>query len=381
MRVVDLHPDELLDRAEHGELSAAERARLDAHLADCVACRFEIKARRDFADDMAADRADELPRAEREPEPEVAPVPPPLPPLPSVVRPVTRRYRPGLLLLAATLLAAGAAGATGAFDLWHAPGPSPAVVASTPPAPNDAPSGHEGGRRRASPTSMATNAPLDAEALPPIPSPSGAAPASLASTPPESVAAANPTPASPRGAPPPSLPSLRPKSGADSSTAGLPSTPRAKVSDDVRAAALPDHVAPPPAGVAPAPVVTNGAEPLFEAANEARRRGDVGRALALYRELDRGYASSPEAHVARATSGKLLLERGEAVAALARFDAYLATGGGPLSEEVMAGRALALGRLGRAPDEADAWTALLRRHPGSVHAPRAEARLRALGTR
>ena len=37
----DLHPEELLERAERGSISAAERARLDQHLAECVVCRVE----------------------------------------------------------------------------------------------------------------------------------------------------------------------------------------------------------------------------------------------------------------------------------------------------------------------------------------------------
>jgi TolA-binding protein len=37
----DLHPEELLERAERGSISAADRARLDQHLAECAVCRVE----------------------------------------------------------------------------------------------------------------------------------------------------------------------------------------------------------------------------------------------------------------------------------------------------------------------------------------------------
>lgn len=37
----DLHPEELLERAERGSISAADRARLDQHLVECAVCRVE----------------------------------------------------------------------------------------------------------------------------------------------------------------------------------------------------------------------------------------------------------------------------------------------------------------------------------------------------
>ena len=37
----DLHPEELLERASRGALSAADRGRLDQHLAECSVCRVE----------------------------------------------------------------------------------------------------------------------------------------------------------------------------------------------------------------------------------------------------------------------------------------------------------------------------------------------------
>lgn len=48
MSVARLHPEELLDRAAAGALSKIEAAQLDAHLAQCSACRLELRAREDF---------------------------------------------------------------------------------------------------------------------------------------------------------------------------------------------------------------------------------------------------------------------------------------------------------------------------------------------
>jgi hypothetical protein len=75
----------------------------------------------------------------------------------------------------------------------------------------------------------------------------------------------------------------------------------------------------------------------------------------------------------------MLLDDGDANAALRSFDDYLRAAG-VLREDVMVDRALALGRLGRWHDEANEWTTLLRAYPSSVHAERARERLRQLGT-
>jgi len=117
---------------------------------------------------------------------------------------------------------------------------------------------------------------------------------------------------------------------------------------------------------------------LFELANEARRHGDYGRTLAIYRDLDARFPRARETQLARAIAGRLLLDRGDAVGALARFDAYLAAGGGELREETMAGRATALDRLGRADDARRAWSALLAAFPSTPYAAHAKARLGAL---
>jgi hypothetical protein len=76
-----------------------------------------------------------------------------------------------------------------------------------------------------------------------------------------------------------------------------------------------------------------------------------------------------------------LLDRlGDAGAALAQFEYYLARhGGGTLAEEARVGRALALGKLGRRSKERAAWQDLIEHHPTSPHAARAERRIDELG--
>src|ERR1700761_9405991 len=53
MKVVDLHPDDLLDKDARGELSESELTRLEAHLSRCETCRFEREVRADFASELS----------------------------------------------------------------------------------------------------------------------------------------------------------------------------------------------------------------------------------------------------------------------------------------------------------------------------------------
>ena len=99
-----------------------------------------------------------------------------------------------------------------------------------------------------------------------------------------------------------------------------------------------------------------------------------------YRTLLEKYPNAPEADLARATLGRLLLDDGDAAAALPLFDAYLAKGG-PLREEAMVNRAIALERLHREADESTAWKALLDAYPQSMNADHAKDRLKELGSR
>jgi TolA-binding protein len=73
MKVVDLHPDDLLDKEARGELTEVERTRLEAHLARCETCRFERVVRDDFAEELFMAEEEDVP-SQRLP-PLVAPEP------------------------------------------------------------------------------------------------------------------------------------------------------------------------------------------------------------------------------------------------------------------------------------------------------------------
>lgn len=134
---------------------------------------------------------------------------------------------------------------------------------------------------------------------------------------------------------------------------------------------------PVPKDSAPAPVrPQRTAAELLEQANAARKAGRAARALSLYGQLFKAYPRSREAQTARVSAGRLHLDQGKSKAALSQFRKYLsAAPRGSLAEEAAAGRATALGRLGRAEAERDAWIELLDKHPGSVHSARAKKRV------
>jgi TolA-binding protein len=133
------------------------------------------------------------------------------------------------------------------------------------------------------------------------------------------------------------------------------------------------------------PVVPRAAAPasaaeLLEQANRARRGGSSATALSLFRELTQRYPSSAEARLAEVRLGSMLLEKGQARAALTEFDRHLSRGGG-LAPEALYGKARAFSALGDTAGERAAWTALLRDYPGSPYVGSAERRLEALDGR
>jgi hypothetical protein len=117
------------------------------------------------------------------------------------------------------------------------------------------------------------------------------------------------------------------------------------------------------------------ASTLFDDANAARHRGNTVEAAGLYRDLQARFPESQEARLSIAVVARMQLDLGETTAAASEFEAYLATGDGALREEAMAGRAIALGRLGRTAAEIEVWRDLLRAYPLSGYAGVARKRM------
>ena len=359
MSVVDLHPEDLIDKDGRGDLTEAEAARLHAHLARCATCRFERQLRADFADELSGEplvvnvaallesRAAVAPVAAAGPDaagamagdgaPKPFTAPPavgdaqaereiPLQAAPSYrALPRRRRMQATWLVAAATLLGVSVAGASGVGSRawsWLSERADTSTLsvkaASLPSSPAASPTVRAGARVRATEPSggqsMVDVAEVDVQVQ----------------APPEVVAA----------------------------------PPRRH--DPARRA---------PVAAAPVAPAAEDAATLFEAANDARRHGDYGRALAIHRDLQARFGRSQEARVARATVGRLLLDRGDPAGALESFDAYLGDGAGALGEEAMAGRATALDRLGRTDDARRAWSALLAAYPDSAYGAHARARI------
>ena len=330
MSRVDVHPEELLDAARHGELSAADRERLDAHLAHCTACRVELEAMDDFVRELSP-RGDDaaraasivqralaeagLPDAGRASRPSHAPR--------AATTPTRRR----------TVAIAGAALAIGLFG-----GAAAAFWAATGGSWSQDDEGEAGGDR-ALDEPRATGATREASAEAVLDDTSAIeAPADESAT--EDAVDEN---------------AAEPPGTADTASAGETAADRA-------------------GRERPRPAVTQPtAEELLARANEARRARSYDEAERTYRTLQRLYPGSREAAVSRVTLGRLLLSsRGDAAGALAQFDHYLqAQPSGVLAEEARVGRAMSLERLGRTDDARAAWRELLASHPDSLHADRA----------
>ena len=355
MKVVDIHPEELIDKLVAGAISAAERERLDAHLEQCSGCRFEIGVRADLAEDA--------PLIEGRPQLAFAGsaaaerrlTPRPAARVAVSVRPRSRRRWPLVMLAAALVLCAGGATAavvTGAvpapWRLWS-PAPKAAQVASPAAATKLA---HQAKRAAAKP--VATN---EASGAQPAASDSAAPAAATASV---TVAPSAPARAEVHLAQPRATARV-------SSNAAFP-----VVADVAPGGASPAEASPPRADPAAA---------LFADANRARRDGNAERAVVLYRSLQSRYPSTAESELSRALLAQLLLERGNPEAALVGFDRYLAEGAPVLSAEALVGRARALEQLNKSTQAAAAWQEVQRRFPGSVHARLAATRLAALGMR
>ncbi|MGA7744974.1 MAG: tetratricopeptide repeat protein [Polyangia bacterium] len=123
-----------------------------------------------------------------------------------------------------------------------------------------------------------------------------------------------------------------------------------------------------------APRVQPSAASLFEQASSLRDRNRVDEAIAVFRKLQQLFPKTRESRISYAVAGRMLLDRGRPAQALVQFDQHLANGG-EASEEALAGRATALGQMGRLPAERETWQRLLDSHPGTVYASQAKERL------
>jgi len=318
---VDFHPEDLLDNERSGEITPSDLSRLNAHTAICAPCALVRAATRDFEIErriLAADGA-LVARMTLAGLDSAAALAGPGSGLRSAFFPSRRRRGRRAWAVAAVLLFAASGSAASFWSVRH-------VIVSRllVKAPTQAP------------------LPEAAQKESPAPRVAGAVRAESPRiefvTPP--VEPVVPAPQA-RLAPP---------------TAGSPPVARSRASEEG------------------APL---GADQVFAAANEARRRGDSAQAAKLYRQLQQQFPGTREELTSLALLGRLLLDRGEDPAqSLALFTRYLAESpNGTLAEEARSGKALSLMRLGRTQEERQAWQELLSSHPKSIQAERARKRL------
>jgi TolA-binding protein len=325
MTVAGLHPEELFDKLSAGTLSAAERERLNAHVAQCKACRFELVARRDFFEELNASPRSALHAqlfralpAQRDSE-------------------VPRRRRgPKFSAIGVAMLVIAVAGVAAAISGGLPWQPKPARAPAVTGSASKAVAVRSGASRQKLMEAASDELEPPAPTVPvPPPAPSSRA------EPERRVSASAAGRAAPRA---------------------VAARPGSKVGRTESASA---------AGTTPAA--------LFAAANRARRQGDPTAARDLYRELQEQFPTSHEANLSRVTLATMQLDSGRPAAALADFDRYLAGGARALEAEALVGKALSLKSLGNREAERAAWQEVIRRYPGSAYAKRAAQRLAALG--
>jgi tetratricopeptide (TPR) repeat protein len=134
----------------------------------------------------------------------------------------------------------------------------------------------------------------------------------------------------------------------------------------------------PPALVQPAVPAEPDAIAILSRATQARVSGETAAAMRDFNLVIERFPGTPEAALSHAALGRLQLDRGDAAAALASFDAYLASKHQLLREDAQGSRAIALQALGRFDEERAAWEAVLHDYPQGVFAPRARTRLDSL---
>jgi TolA-binding protein len=370
MKVVDIHPEELIDKLQAGELNSAERERLDAHVEQCSACRFEIGVRADLAQDapLFAERP-QLTFARQQAAPRAPTLANGAACASGSVRPRVPRRWPLVMLAAALVLCAGGATAavvTGAVAprIWLHWSPERKAVSAARPAGElkivQAP-------KRPAKSVISAAAPLPAVPAAPDSEVTAAAAPSAEATLPASETA-------PRA---PAQVAMPVREAVHAAPAVAAPSPASVAFPSLGSEAAQSHNAL-PSDAAPQ---RSPAASLFSDANRARRDGNMDRAVALYQSLQARFPSSAESELSRALVAQMLLERGSPEAALAGFDRYLAQGTPVLGAEALVGRARALEQLGKLAQAAAAWQEVQARFPGSVHARLAAARLVALGTR
>jgi TolA-binding protein len=129
----DLHPEDLLERAERGALPAADLARLEQHLAECTVCRVERALRAQAMLDSAPLRDEQLllARVKRDVAQQLQ--------NPTLRRAPRKRAAVGVVLLIASIASAAAAATTLVVlqrqQRVEALAPSPRVAKPLPPRP------------------------------------------------------------------------------------------------------------------------------------------------------------------------------------------------------------------------------------------------------
>jgi TolA-binding protein len=351
MTVVGLHPEELFDKLLDGEITPSERERLRQHLDGCDVCRFEYAARLDFQSEALelATKAPPLALPLRAPVP-LGYEPERRTPVPAAVAPPRRRRARALIwgLAAAALITASGAVASGLVGhaAWHPLGALFSPRGAARPAP--------------------VAAPKKAALAPPAAAPPAVTPMATVVVPEVGGTVVPVTaPAAPEPPPQHHAPHAR---GVTAAAATLVASVPARGEAPSTKEAAPEPVKEP-----------SSAAKLFGEANQARRSGDVGRASGLYHLLQDQFPGSPEADLSRVTLSLLLLDSGDARAALSGFERYLAGSSRGLEAEALVGRARALGRLGRRDQEAAAWREVQRKYPRSIYGRQANERLAALG--
>ncbi len=132
---------------------------------------------------------------------------------------------------------------------------------------------------------------------------------------------------------------------------------------------------PSPGGSSP-PSATDDARALYEAANRARRAGDVSRAAALYRDFLRKHPDDPRAQVAALELGRLEMEKGGDPAAAERAleTASSATPGSAVHEDALAHLVDVYAQKGDLAACKKAQAQYLGTYPKGVHAAQVRSR-------